>query len=194
MKMEKKANPCNVLTPKFRVSYPHLFKPQAPKPNDKPKYSVTMLFPKNADLTLIKGAIQAAKIEAYGADKSKWPRVIESPVTDGDDPKNDDKEGYKGHWVIKATTGADYKPQVFDENGQPTLDQSVIYPGCYARAFVFARRWEYMKKEGIHFILDGIQKMSDGKPFGNRKPLDQVFTPVGTGNPIDDEGQDEENF
>lgn len=166
-----------VLTPTFRVSYPHVFKAQAVKPTDKPKYSITMLFAKDSDLSSLKEAIKQAKIAKYGA-KENWPDDLESPVTDGDQPKHADKEGYKGHWAIKASTGEDQRPGVVDENVVPITDQAKFYPGCYARAYIYAYVWEYMGKKGVGFILDHVQKMGDGKSFGGKKPAEQVFTPV----------------
>lgn len=170
-----------VLTPEFRVSYPHVFKAQAIKPTDKPKYSITMLFSKDSDLGPIKEALKQAKIAKFGPDKSQWPEELESPVVDGDAPKHADKEGYKGHWAIKASTNEDQRPGVVDENVVPITDQSKFYPGCYARAYIYAYVWEYMGKQGVGFILDHVQKLRDGKSFGGKKPADQVFTPVGTG-------------
>lgn len=180
-----------VLTPEFRVSYPHVFKAQAIKPTDKPKFSVTMLFPKNADLSALKEAMRQAKIAQFGP-KENWPDDLESPVVDGDNPKHADKEGYKGHWVIKASTNEDQRPGVVDENVQPIVDQAKFYPGCYARAYIYAYVWEYMGKQGVGFILDHVQKLRDGKSFGGKKPADQVFSPVGTGDSGDFEDDTEE--
>lgn len=183
---------CRVLTPEFRVSYPHVFKPQAPKATDKKKYSVTMLFPKTTDLGALKEVIKQAKLASYGA-KEEWPDDLQSPVTDGDNPKHADKEGYKGHWVIKASSNEDQKPGVVDQNVEPIINQGDFYPGCYARAHVLATTWEYMGKQGVMFILDGVQKTKDGKPFGGKKPIDQMFSPIGTGT-SDDTDNEEADF
>ncbi len=196
-------NLCRIITPEFRVSYPHLFKPQAPKPTDKKKYSITMLFPKDRELSgfipgredengnpvkrSIKKAIKNATIGFYGEDESEWPELI-SPITDGDSPKFKDKDGYKGHWVIKAITSEDQKPVVVDQKMKPIEDPNDLYPGCYARAHIFAYRWEYMGREGIGFILDHVQKLRDGKSFGGKKDVTEVFSPVDAG---DDEDEDE---
>lgn len=188
-----------MITPKFRVSYPHVFKAQAPKPTDKPKFSITMLFPKDKALTgqtvdgkprTLSEVIKNAKIAEFGPNKTDWPENLESPVVDGDDPKHKDKEGYKGHWVIKATTNEDQRPSVVDEEMIPITDQAKFYPGCYARAYVYARVWEYMNKQGVQFILDHVQKLGDGPSFGGKKPVDQVFSPMGTGAPDEDSGDD----
>lgn len=185
-KKNKQTNLCKVLTPEFRVSYPHVFKAQAPKDSDKLKFSVTMLFPKDSDLTGIKEAIKQAKIAEFGPHKKDWPDDLESPVSDGDDKKYIDengkhKEGYKNHWVIKASCNQDQKPGVVDAEVEPIIDQAQFYAGCYARAHVMATTWEYMKKQGVMFILDHVQKLRDGKAFSGKKSASEVFTPVNSG-------------
>lgn len=183
-----------MITPVFRLSYPHLFKAQAPKPTDKPKFSITMLFPKGMDLmgqTLatdsepsrlisLKDVIRNAKLQEFG-EQANWPAKLISPVTDGDDPEKVKNEGYAGHWVIKATSNEESRPGVVDAQGVPITEAAIIYPGCYCRAYVFARVWEYMGKQGVQFILDHVQKMKDGKSFGGKKPVEQVFGPVSSG-------------
>lgn len=171
---------CRILTPEFRVSYPHVFKAQAVKPTDKPKFSITMLFPKDGDVSVVKEAIKNAKLAKYGS-KENFPEELQSPVINGDLPKYADKEGYKGHWVIKASTNEDQRPGVVDASVQPILDPSQFYPGCYARAYVYATCWEYMGREGVMFILDHVQKTRDGKSFGGKKPAEQVFQPISAG-------------
>jgi hypothetical protein len=182
---------CRIITPEFRVSYPHVFKPQAPKPGDKLKYSITMLFPKDSDLMGLspdnkprglKEVIKNAKTLEFGP-KENWPKDLESPVIDGDDPKFADKPGYKGHWVIKATTNENQKPGVVDRQMTPITDQADLYPGCYARAYVFAYIWYYPNREkpmkkGVGFILDHVQKLRDGKSFAGKKAIEEVFSPL----------------
>lgn len=192
---------CRFVTPKFRVSYPHVFKPSKMEgTNNELKYSIGMLFSKEDDLTVLKNAIRQAKIAKFGS-KENWPKGIASPISDGDDPKHADKKGYKGCWVTRASTGEDYKPSVVDENVEPILNQSDFYPGCYAIASVLAYVWEFPKgsgKYGVSFILDHVQKVGDGEPFGGKKPVDQVFKPVNTGDDSDfqesDDDEGEESF
>lgn len=192
-KKEKKSNLAKIITPKFRVAFPHVFKPSAMPGADKEKYSVVMLYKKSQDLTPIKRALRAAKIAKFGADKDEWPD-LESPVVDGDDSQFEDYEGYKGHWAIKASTNPDQKPSVVDENVDPIVDQGDFYPGCYAIASVFAFVWKFGKKEGVSFILDHIQKVGDGKPFGGKKPADQVFSPVSAGDDDEDDSDVDDDF
>lgn len=209
---------CRLITPEFRVSYPHVFKAHSPKEGDKPKFSVTMLFPKDSELMgqfiagydeesgqpkykprSLQSVIKNAKIVEFGP-KENWPDDLESPVTDGDDPKHADKEGYAGHWVIKASTSEDNRPSVIDENGKPITaeNQSKFYPGCWARAYVFATVyfWPDRKKpmkKGVTFILDHVQKLRDDKSFGGKKPVDQVFGPA-PGRDRDEEADTDSDF
>lgn len=182
---------CRIITPEFRVSYPHVFKAQAVKATDKPKFSITMLYPKDSDLMgsspdgkprSLKEVIKNAKLAQFGP-KENWPDGLESPVIDGDNPKFADKDGYKGHWVIKATTSEDQRPSVVDAEMAPITEASELYPGSYARAYVYAYVWEYMGKQGVGFILDHVQKLRDGKSFGGKKPVEQVFSPVASAEP-----------
>lgn len=205
---------CRMITPEFRVSYPHVFKAHSPKEGDKPKFSVTMLFPKDSDLMGnyiasydedsgqpnlkprgLKTLIKNAKIVEFGS-LDDAPDDLESPVTDGDDPKHADKEGYAGHWVIKASTSEDQRPGVVDENGKPITgeDASKFYPGCWARAYIYAYVYFYPNrqkpmKKGVSFILDHVQKLRDDKAFGGKKPVDQVFGPA-PGRDEDEEGEE----
>lgn len=185
-----------ILTPEFRVSYPHLFKPNSIK-GSAPKYSLTMLFKKTDDLSVIKLAIKHAKIAAFGPNKDTWPDNVESPVTDGDLPKYADKAGYAGHWAIKASSNEENKPGLVDEDVQAIIDPSQFYPGCYARAQVFARVWEFGGKMGVHFILDHVQKTKEGKSFGGKKGASEVFSPISRAAHDDDdvsESDDSDSF
>ncbi len=207
---------CRMITPEFRVSYPHVFKAHAPKEGDKPKFSVTMLFPKDTDLKgtyiagydeddgtpllkprSLKSVIKNAKVVEFGPEEN-WPDDLESPVTDGDDPKHADKEGYAGNWVIKASTSEDQRPSVVDENGKAisSEDGGKFYPGCWARAYVYAYVYYYPNrqkpmKKGVSFILDHVQKLRDDKSFGGKKPVDQVFGPAPG---RDDEKEESKDF
>ena len=86
----------NVMTPEFRVSYPHVFKPQKNDLSGEMEYSLVALFPKGADLAKLKDAAQQAIVEKWGADKSKWPSNLRSPFRDQAERKKEGKlpEGY----------------------------------------------------------------------------------------------------
>lgn len=168
-----------IITPEFRVAFPHLLKPHRFKETDDLKYSVTMLFKKTKDLSTIKAAMKEAKISFFGKDKSAWPEDLESPIVDGDEPKHVKKEGYKGHWAIKASAPEDRKPGLIDEEDQLILDSADFLPGYFARAQVFCHVWEYGGKQGIRFSLDHVKKTREGKVFGGRKSAVEAFASIG---------------
>jgi hypothetical protein len=171
---------CRVVTPTFRVSFEHVFKAQSPKGEDKKQFSVTMLFPKDTDMGPINRAILYAKIGQYGEDKTKWPKIA-SPIKDGDHEKYKDMEGYAGHYVIKAISPEDRPPQIVNQQLEDIIDQKEFYSGCYARANIYAFSWEYMKKHGVSFNLNHVQKVKNGKPFTSRKNAKEVFSPLSAG-------------
>lgn len=202
---------CKITTIVGRLSYPHLFKAQKinqKSTTEKAKYSATLLVPKDKDLTgtgpypdfaprTFKGVIRNAKINRYGEDKTKWPKFTESPISDGDDPKYEGKDGYKGCWVIKFSTNEDKPPVVVsnekDDEGRylPVTDPNEIYPGCYVRISGYANAWEYMNKYGVSLYLDHVQKVKDGKSFGSKKSAEQVFSPLAAETDDADEDSDD---
>lgn len=192
-----------VLTPEFRVSYPNVHKPQTQKEKDgteKRSYGITMLFSKKTDLSSLKKAIYNAKVAKFGKDEDTWPRC-RNPISDGDDEERyGGKEGYKGHWVVRATSSEDQKPGVYgaeagdDGKVQPISNPGDFYPGCYARAYILAYTWEFMGKKGVSFILDHVQKLRDGKPFSSKKPGEDVFSPVSAGDDAGDDDGEMEDF
>jgi hypothetical protein len=192
---------CRIITPEFRVSYPHLFKAQAPPKSDNLKFSITMLFPKTSDLMGVspdgkprglKTVIKQAKQNKWG-DKKFWPANLVSCVKDGDDEEYAENEGYKGHWIIKASTGEDQRPSVVDRDMTPIENPAVVYPGCYARAYISAFAWDGPRDSGVSFSLDHVQKLRDGKSFSGKKPVEQVFSPVAAPEEDPDDEKEEEN-
>lgn len=195
------------VTPKFRVSYPYLFQPQKDKddPEGAGKYSITMMFPKETDLTDLKKSLHAAKVAAFGPNKEKWPKKLESPVRDGDSVEFEDKPEFQGCWIVKATANAKFgKPSLvgtkrdIEKKLIPLGDQSEFYAGCYARAFIFPNVWEFMKKRGVSFILDHVQKLDDGPALGGRKNVNEIFDPIGDddveSNDFADDAEEEQEF
>ncbi len=167
-----------VTTPTFRVSFPHVFKPQGFK-NQEPKYAVTMLFPADADLSGLRRAAFKAKVEAWGPDKSDWPKH-RSPFRNGDKEKSDMK-GYKGHIFVTARCKAGSPPGVIDRRkNQITEESGEFYAGCFARATLIAFKYGGQDgiKEGIGFSLQNIQKVKDGEKFSGKRDAEDEFDEI----------------
>ena len=213
---------CTMRTSTFVLSYPHLDKPQAPKPGDKEKFSLQALFPKDEKMlgwTIpeVKGGevkrrklssiIQNALVAEFGSDESEWPDELEKPIKDGDGKKYRNKEVCPDHYVVKMTSHAENRPQIFDER-MKTIDdpadiRAKLYAGCLCQAVVFAYVWYYPDRNnpmkiGVGLIVDSIQKQGDGKKFSSRRDGAEVFSPLDTGDDeedyadSDDEAESEE--
>lgn len=166
----------NVITPEFRVSYPHLFTPQQPMKGSTgdPKYSVVMLFAKGADLSKLKAAAEAAVAEKWGSDKSKWPKGLRSPFRDQGEKES---EGYEAGAVFITATSKE-KPGIVDDKVQPVIDPSRIYAGCYARASVRAFAYDNAGNRGVAFGLQNVQFLRDGDSLSGRAKAEEEFEPV----------------
>ena len=182
----------NVITPKFRVSYPQVFRPKLNDLNGKQEYSLVAIFAPGTDKSLLNAQIHAAAEEKWGADKSKWPANLRSPIRPNEERMKDGKlpDGYEaGGFFINLKSA--HKPGVVDANVQPIIDESDFYPGCYAIAQVRAYAYDNKGNRGVSFGLQNIQKAGEGDPLSGRQRAEDAFKPVagataGTGAKADD--------
>lgn len=187
-------NLSNITTGEVRFSYVHLFKPYADMQGQEEKYSVTVLIPKTDTDTMnrINAAIEAAKQKGV---TDKWngqcPPIVPTPVYDGDGVRPSDGLPFgpecKGHWVFTTGAGADYPPEVVDQQGNPIINQSEIYSGIYGRVNVTFYPYSFGGKKGVGCGkgLNCVQKLRDGEPlssshvtaaqaFGAQQPVQQA--------------------
>ena len=155
-----------IMTPEFRVSYPALFKPRANKNDDgtlgTPKYEITMLFPKGADLSKLKRAAEEAVKEKW---KDKPPKNLRSPFRDQGEKEGD---GYVEGAIFVCARSL-LKPGLVNRQCDDIIDQTEIYPGCYARATVRAYAYDKNGNKGVSFDLCNVQKTRDGEPLAFRR-------------------------
>jgi ssDNA-binding protein len=210
---EQKKLVTKMLTSTFRISYPHLFAPVAYKGKGEKKYSFQALFPKEdkdgnpIDIvgTLheddggarvkLSTLILNAKLNKFGS-KDEFPPKEEMKVRllrDGDGRDFIDKKtgkqkpGYAGHWVLTAKAKEDVELDIIDQDMEPITKPSLIYPGCYCRAYISVYVYE-MEGYGITASFDSIQKVKDGKSFGGgKKAVGTVYAPIAA---PDDDGQE----
>lgn len=169
------ANATKVVTGKVRFSYCHLLKPAAVQDGQDPKYSVSIIIPKDDTKTLskIRAAIEAATNEAK-ADKfgGKIPAKLQTPLRDGDEDRPDDP-AYEGSYFINCSSVS--KPGVVDKNLNPILDEEEIYSGCYGRVSINFYGYNVSGNKGIAAGLNNAQKLADGEPLGNKSRPEDDF-------------------
>ncbi len=153
----------------FRLSFPQLHEPKQfmrkGKPEGKPKFQATMLFPVDHDRKRMNIEIRKAAAELWGPDKAKWPKTFRMPWRKGDEKS--DYAGYEG--MVYATCATIQKPGMITRNKKPVMAdeiEEVFYPGCFARAVVVAKAYEMGRDAGVTLYLQHIQKTDEGERLG----------------------------
>jgi hypothetical protein len=177
-----------VLTPKFRVSFPYLFKPNAFQEGQEPKYSITMLFDKKADLSELKEAMNEAIADKWG---SKPPKGLKKPFRKGSEKE---LEGYDDD-IIFMTCSSKMKVGLVNERRKPIISEDEFYAGCYAHATVVCYAYDNKFGKGVGFGLQNVQKLADGEPFSGRsKPEDDFEVLEKEGESESFESEDDEDI
>ncbi len=173
------SNPTRVITgPSTRWSYANVWEPKAIN-GGTPKYSVSLLIPKNDTVTVdrvnagIRAAYQEGQSKLKGTGKSVPAlEAIKSPLRDGDLERPDD-EAYKGCWFLNAN--AKNAPGIVDADRQPILDHSEVYSGVYGRASISFYAFNVNGNRGIACGLNNLQKIRDGEPLGGQISAEDEF-------------------
>ena len=107
--------------------------------------------------------IEAAKKAGTEKFGKAWAAKCRMPLHDGDTDKEDDA-AYADSFFINSNNRR--KPKIYDEEGKPTEDSTVVYSGCYGS--VMLEFYPYQKKtnQGISASLLGFMKTNDGEPLG----------------------------
>ncbi|MFM1524746.1 MULTISPECIES: DUF2815 family protein [Helcococcus] len=163
-----------VVTGKVRLSYFNGWNPVAIG-EGKPKYSTSILIPKEDKKTLqkIEDAVDAAIEQGISKFGGKIPnkQAIKLPLRDGDIERDD--EAYKGHFFINANSMT--PPQIVDLNVDPILIKDEVYSGCYARVSINFYAFNSNGNKGIACGLGNIQKIADGEMLGGRSSASDDF-------------------
>jgi hypothetical protein len=166
-----------VITPKGRLSYPHLFEPQLPPNGKEAVYSCTLVFEDGTDLSALEKLADEAGTEKFGAKYAalKKSREFRMPFrTDGE------AKGYpEGSTFIniKSKNAPGIVSIYPGEDGKPAkiTDPSQVYAGCFARASVRAYGYDTAGNKGIAFALNNVQKLADGDRLDGRIRAEDEF-------------------
>lgn len=166
-----------VITPKGRVSYPHLFEPQIPPNQVDPVYSCTLVFESGSDLSALEKAAESVGQEKWGDKYAALKKTgkIRAPFRlDGEE------KGYpEGSIFINIKSKA--QPGIVSiypgEDGKPAkiTDPGLIYAGCYVRASVRAFAYDVNGNKGVSFALNNVQKVADGDRLDGRSRAEDEF-------------------
>lgn len=174
-----------VMTPKFRVSYPSVFKPKKNDLNGQDEFSLVALFEKGADLSQLQKACDAAAEEKWGKDKKKWPANMRKPFRNQGEKKKVDEATGKEYLPEPLVDGAVYmnlksrqRPQIVDQQVQPIIDETEFYPGCWARATINFYPYDQKGNKGVGVGLLNLQKVADGESLSSRSKAEDDFAPV----------------
>lgn len=174
-----------VMTPKFRVSYPSVFKAKKNDLNGMDEYSLVALFEKGADMSQMQKACEIAAEEKWGKDKKKWPPNMRKPFRNQGEKKKVDEATGKEYLPEPLVDGAVYmnlkskqRPQIVDQNVTPIIDESDFYPGCFARATVNFYAYDQKGNKGVGVGLINLQKVADGESLSSRTKAEDDFQPI----------------
>lgn len=185
----------NIITPSFRVSYPNVFKAKRNELNGKDEYTLVALFPFGKDAKEMEGlkkAVNAAIIEKWSTDQSKWPKNLRNPLRDQAEREKEGKlpDGYtRGHIMLNLKSTQ--RPGLVNQNREDIIDETEFYAGCWARASIRAFAYDQKGNRGVSFGLQNLQKVKDGDPLSGRAKAQDEFSAVdlgddGASNPIFD--------
>lgn len=181
-------NSTKVVTGEVRFSYARVWEPASINGGDE-KYSVSLLIPKSDKVTLnaIKRAIEAAK-QAGLANKfgGKIPANLKLPLRDGDEDRDD--EVYAGCYFINANSKT--KPGIVHKNGQPIIDSTEFYSGCYGHASITFYAFNSNGNRGIACGLNNLMKTRDGAPLGGGARAEDDFAEILSQNEFEDDDDD----
>lgn len=159
------------------ISFPHLFA-STKTTNDKGEdvYDVQILIPKTQreDIKTILLAIKKVAEAKWGAN---WKKV-RNPLRDGDkeagDVTDDGKtkgEKYPERLGCYFLNARSTKPVgVFDRQRNPINDPDAVYGGCKGKINVTFYPYSQQGNQGVGAGLNGVQKITDGEPFGAGRP------------------------
>jgi hypothetical protein len=189
----KNNDPSMFILSTHRIMFPHLDVPHKFEGDDddesnEPKFDCTWLIPVNhPDAAALMGAMQQihaaealSKFKGMPFSEIGMPDGIWCPLRSGDQyadkmvARGKDAtlyEAYRGHYFIKATSGADKPITVFQQlPGQGRIEvidiKKELYGGCYARGVLKIIAWANKGKYGFSCFINSVLKTQEGPRLG----------------------------
>ena len=164
-----------------RLSYCHLFQPEAVADGGEKKYSVSIIIPKsNTKLVAeVKAAIEAAAAAGISKFGGRRPANLKTPLRDGDLERADD-DAYADAWFINASSkGKPGVVKVMNVQGEKKLvevtNEEEVYSGCYGYVSVNFFAFNNAGNKGVAAGLNNVLKTKDGDYLGGRSSAQSEF-------------------
>jgi hypothetical protein len=152
-----------------RLSFPHLWKAQAPNENAEPRFSAVLLLDEKTHAREIK-QIETVIAELAAEMKVKPAKLRSAPLYNGEDKTNDDGDYFDGYGpgIRYLNTANKTRIPVVDRNPGVALaeEDGRPYAGCYVNASVSLWKYDNNWGKGVSAQLNAIQFHHDGEPFG----------------------------
>lgn len=155
-----------------RLSFPHLFVPQASTTGEgEPKYNATFIIdPASSNAKVLKAAVEAVAKEKWGAKADSTLAALRkgNKVCYREEPKaNQSGDVYAGfedmHWISASDK---VRPTVIDRDKSPlTAAKGKPYGGCYVNVILDIWPQDNAYGKRINASLKGVQFMKDGDAF-----------------------------
>jgi hypothetical protein len=162
-----------MVLPAGRLSYPNLFVARAMQgePEDKAKFSTSVMLPPDADLSLAVKWVNDAATEKWGSNIGK----VRKPFLKHAE-KIEDQELAAAFPVLIRMASAK-KPSVVFANGEPCTEDDEVYPGRWARVSARLFTWEHPTQgRGVSFGLSNVQLLDhDERIGGGRAKVEDEF-------------------
>lgn len=171
--MATATNKVKAVSGKVRLSFAHLFQPQAAMDGGTPKYSVSIIISKKDKETVDKfnKAFEEAKASNAAFFGGAIPKGLKGGLRDGDEEKDD--EAYANSYFINANSVN--KPGVVDADMNAIIDPNEVYSGCYGRVSVTFYPYNANGSKGIACGLNNVMKVEDGERLGGGTSAAQDF-------------------
>jgi len=171
-----------VMTPVFRVSFPHLDEPHAMEAKNTPKFSVgaiwdpaTFTEADKAKWAAMGKLIDDASLLVHKKKATDLPKNYKQAIRDGEE--KGDLEGYGADKKF-ANLSSQMRPGVIDRDGLPipVADlKETIFPGCYARATVTSYAYNKGGGLGVALGLQNLQFVRKGARIDSRSDASEDF-------------------
>lgn len=166
-------------------SYANIFTPRAANEKSEPKYSISLLFPKNADPASLIGKSFAelkANCERLAALKhgAKWRTIpfFKIGIRDGDVDRPEQKE-YAGQWFFNVSSKRPVG--IIDRQRKPVLSESEAYSGCIFVASINLYAFDKDGGKGVTGGLNNLMVWAKGERIDGRLDAGDDFAEYGEG-------------